>query len=264
MRRLSEALCALSSRRQALDLSPKYRSKKFQCPHCQVASQQAWFDVGNSSDAANEIINHVFYDYRTRIKNYQQNAISAFIEKVVDANNRHMSEFVPKGFSVATCSTCNEFSLWVNQEIVYPKQTAVAPPNEDMDQEIQELYLEASTIVIDSPKGATALLRLALQLLLKQLGKSGKNINNDIKELVAEGLSPKIQKALDLLRVVGNNAVHPGQIDLEDGRDIALKLFHVLNFIADEMISKPKELDLLYSDVVPEETQQHIKERDGQ
>ena len=107
------------------------------------------------------------------------------------------------------------------------------------------------------------MLRLALQLLLKQLGKSGKNINNDIKELVSEGLSPKIQKALDLLRVVGNNAVHPGQIDLEDGRDIALKLFHVLNFIADEMISKPKELDLLYADVVPEETQKHINERDG-
>jgi len=174
-----------------------------------------------------------------------------------------MSEFVPKGFSVATCSSCGDISLWVNQEIVYPKQTAVAPPNEDMEQEIQDLYLEASTIVVDSPKGATALLRLALQLLLKQLGKSGKNINNDIKELVADGLSPKIQKALDLLRVVGNNAVHPGQIDLEDGRDIALKLFHVLNFIADEMISKPKELDLLYSDVVPEETQQHINERDG-
>lgn len=246
-----------------MDLSPKFKSEKFQCPHCQVASQQTWFDVDNSSDAANKILNHVFYDYRTNIKDYQQNAISTFIEQVEAANKRHMSEFVPKGFSVATCSSCGEISLWVSKEIVYPKQTAVAPPNQDMEQEIQDLYIEASTIVIDSPKGATALLRLALQLLLKQLGKSGKNINNDIKELVAEGLSPKIQKALDLLRVVGNNAVHPGQIDLEDGSDKALKLFHVLNFIADEMISKPKELDLLYSDVIPEETQKHINARDG-
>ena len=174
-----------------------------------------------------------------------------------------MPKFVPNDFSVATCSSCGDISLWVNREIVYPKQTAVAPPNEDMEQEIQNLYIEASTIVVDSPKGATAILRLALQLLLKQLGKSGKNINNDIKELVAEGLSSKIQKALDLLRVVGNNAVHPGQIDLEDGSDIARKLFYILNFIANEMISKPKELDLLYSDVVPEDTQQHIKDRDG-
>lgn len=174
-----------------------------------------------------------------------------------------MSEFVPVNFSVATCSACGDISIWIQKEIVYPKQTPVATPNLDMEQEIQDLYIEASTIVVDSPKGATALLRLALQLLLKQLGKSGNNINNDIKELVSEGLSPKIQQALDLLRVVGNNAVHPGQIDLEDGRDIALKLFHVLNFIADEMITKPKELDLLYSDVVPEETKKHINERDG-
>jgi hypothetical protein len=138
-----------------------------------------------------------------------------------------MHGFVPTGFSVATCLTCKKISLWVNREIVYPKKSSVAPPNEDMDQEIKDLYNEASAIIIESPKGATALLRLALQLLLKQVGKSGKNINNDIKELVAEGLSPKIQQALDLLRVVGNNAVHPGQIDLDDGSNIALKLFHV-------------------------------------
>ncbi|EAU55396.1 DUF4145 domain-containing protein [Mariprofundus ferrooxydans] len=246
-----------------MDLSPKFKSDKFQCPHCLVASQQRWFDVDNASGAANNILKHVFYDYRKHIQGYQQKAIEGFIGEVESANNRHMSEFVPDDFSVATCSACGDISIWVEKEIVYPKKTPVAPPNADMDQEIQNLYVEASTIVVDSPKGATALLRLALQLLLKQLGKSGKNINNDIKALVAEGLSPKIQQALDLLRVVGNNAVHPGQIDLEDGREIALRLFHVLNFIADEMISKPKELDLLYSDVVPEETKKHINERDG-
>ncbi|USI88072.1 hypothetical protein LZ086_01570 [Acinetobacter johnsonii] len=72
-----------------------------------------------------------------------------------------------------------------------------------------------------------------------------------------------MQQALDLLRVVGNNAVHPGQIDLDDNNDIAMKLFHLLNYIANEMITKPKELDFLYSSIIPEETKQHIKERDG-
>lgn len=178
-----------------MQLTPKFKSDKFQCPHCQVASQQQWFDVNSSSKAATSIVKHVFYDYRTQIQGYQQEAIAKFINEVEVANKRHMPEFVPNGFSVATCSTCGKISLWVNEEIVYPKQTPVAPPNSDMEQEIQDLYLEASTIAIDSPKGATALLRLALQLLLKQLGKSGKNINNDIKELVAGGLSPKIQPA---------------------------------------------------------------------
>ncbi len=246
-----------------MDLSPQFKKEKFICPHCNVASQQKWFDANVASSCANLILNNFFYSYRTQIQDYQQKAILGFVQRVEEVNNKHFPEFVPKSFSVATCLTCSDISLWIKGEIVYPRKSAIPPPNSDMEQEIQDLYIEASTIVVDSPKGATAILRLALQLLLKQLGKSGNKINDDIKELVSEGLSPKIQKALDLLRVVGNNAVHPGQIDLDDGRDIALKLFHVLNFIAVEMITKPKELDLLYADIVPEETKQHIKSRDG-
>lgn len=147
--------------------------------------------------------------------------------------------------------------------MVYPKHLTIDIPNDDLNEEIKSLYNEASKIFLDSPRGSTALLRLALQMLLKQIGKEGKNINNDIKELVESGLSSKIQKALDLLRVVGNNAVHPGQIDLDDNSEVALKLFKILNMIADEMITKPKEIDTLYDHVVPEETKSHIAKRDG-
>lgn len=176
---------------------------------------------------------------------------------------KNFYNYVPKGFSVATCSSCGDFTLWVNKEIVYPKKTTLPPPNEDLNEDIKALYLEASSILVDSPKGATVLLRLALQKLLEQVGKSGKNINNDIKSLVAEGLSPKIQQALDLLRVIGNNAVHPGQINLDDNAEIAQKLFGILNFIAEELITKPKELEDLYADLIPSDTQDHIKQRDG-
>jgi hypothetical protein len=147
--------------------------------------------------------------------------------------------------------------------MVYPKSPPIDPPNDDLNEQIKSLYNEASKIFSDSPRGATALLRLALQMLLKQIGKEGTNINNDIKELVESGLSSKIQKALDLLRVVGNNAVHPGQINLDDNSEVALKLFKILNFIADEMITKPKDIETLYNDVVPTETKGHIAKRDG-
>lgn len=207
---------------------------------------------------------HQVLKYRTRIEDYQMKFISNFIYHFKDEINPLLPGLFPSGFSVATCTNCQNISLWVNQEMIYPKKTNVDPPNEDMNKEIQELYVEASNIVLDSPKGATALFRLALQLLLKQIGKTGKNINEDIKNLVYEGLSPKIQQALDLLRVVGNKAVHPGQINLNNNKEIALKLFSILNFIAEEMISKPKQLDLLYSGIVPEDTKQHIRQRDGQ
>ena len=242
---------------------PEYGNKKFQCPHCNTVASQEWFTANNAGRTATGIIHHLYLNYRPSISDYAQEYIASFLKEIDRGFQNNFYDFVPKGFSVATCSSCGDFTLWVNKEIVYPKKTTLPPPNEDLNEDIKALYLEASSILVDSPKGATALLRLALQKLLEQIGKSGKNINNDIKSLVAEGLSPKIQQALDLLRVIGNNAVHPGQINLDDNTEIAQKLFGILNFIAEELITKPKELEDLYADLIPSDTQDHIKQRDG-
>jgi hypothetical protein len=242
---------------------PEYGNDKFQCPHCKTLATQRWFNAGSACNAIFEIYNHLYLNYRRNVDQYFQAEIAKFLKTNEHDFKLNFSKFVPNGFSVSTCTSCGDISLWVNKEMKYPKVTLLAEPNVDLDDDIKELYVEAATILLDSPKGSTALLRLALQKLLKQVGKSGNNINKDIKELVAEGLSPKIQKALDLLRVIGNNAVHPGQINLDDNSEVAHKLFSILNFIAEELITKPKELESLYDDLIPEETQDHIKQRDG-
>lgn len=242
---------------------PQYGSKKFQCPHCDTVATQEWFSANNASEKASEILKHLYLNYRSGIQDYSQETILRFLKNIDNNFKSNFYRLVPDGLSVATCSSCNDFTLWVSRDIVYPKKTTLPPPNPDLNEDIQSLYLEASSILIDSPKGSTALLRLALQKLLEQVGQSGKNINNDIKALVSEGMSPKIQQALDLLRVIGNNAVHPGQIDLEDSSEVAQKLFGILNFIAEELITKPRELEHLYADLIPAETQGHIKQRDG-
>lgn len=90
-----------------------------------------------------------------------------------------------------------------------------------------------------------------------------KNLNDEIKELVSEGLNPKIQQALDLVRVVGNNAVHPGQISFDDDNMIAIKMFSLINLIADELITRPKEIESLYEEAVPKELKEYIRKRDG-
>ena len=241
---------------------PKFESNNFQCPLCGVVAQQKWINDNLLKLIIWKIYSHMYYEYRTGISGYLQDAIKDFLDYVEKEYPENIKLLFPKSLSIATCEVCGKYSLWVDQDMVHPKVLAIEKPNSDMNEEIQSLYNEASRILIDSPKGSTALLRLALQKLLKQIGKEGKNINSDIKELVESGLSTKIQKSLDLLRVVGNNAVHPGQINIEDNSEVALKLFKVLNYIADEMISKPKEIDNLYNDIIPEDTKDIINKRD--
>jgi hypothetical protein len=61
-----------------------------------------------------------------------------------------------------------------------------------------------------------------------------------------------VQQSLDIVRVVGNEAVHPGTMDLKDDTAIATRLFELVNAIADQMISHPKAVDEMYSKLPPE------------
>jgi len=61
------------------------------------------------------------------------------------------------------------------------------------------------------------------------------------------------------VRVIGNDAVHPGQIDLKDNTDMAEKLFDLVNLITDVMITQPKQVDDLYESLPHSKKEQIIK-----
>jgi len=186
-------------------------------------------------------------------------------------------------FSVTRCSKCSQYAIWcrkisINKEkgnvlgipemesswqMVYPLIGDAPLPNKDLPDEIKKIYLEARTILTLSPRGAAALLRLAIQKLCIHLGEPGKDLNTDIGSLVKKGLLPKTQKALDIVRLVGNDAVHPGQIDLSDRPETAKKLFALVNIIAQQMITDPKQVSKLFEEL-PETKKQQIVKRDSQ
>ncbi|MCY4445798.1 MAG: DUF4145 domain-containing protein, partial [Rhodobacteraceae bacterium] len=84
--------------------------------------------------------------------------------------------------------------------------------------------------------------------------------NEDISELVAKGMKTEIQMSLDIVRVMGNNAVHPGKINLSDDQDTALSLFKILNLITEELITQPKKVSETYNSL-PEESRKAIEKR---
>lgn len=84
-----------------------------------------------------------------------------------------------------------------------------------------------------------------------------------IGQLVAEkGLSPKIQSAMDAIRIYGNDSVHIGEINDSDTQETAEKLFRMINIIIQTMITDNKTIDGLMSNV-SDSQKEHIKKRDS-
>jgi hypothetical protein len=67
--------------------------------------------------------------------------------------------------------------------------------------------------------------------------------------------------AFDAVRLIGNDAVHPGQIDLKDDREMAARLFKLVNIITEQLISNKKHIDEVYG-MLPEKYRENIEKRD--
>lgn len=158
-------------------------------------------------------------------------------------------------FQLCICDHCSEQSLWENitpdeenydgpqiGRLVLPASVTAEQAHPELPEECKRDFNEAREISGQSPRGAAALLRLSLQKLCAHLGGKGENINDDIKQLVGQGLAPQVQQALDLVRVTGNHAVHPGEISLEDSPEHVTVMFQMINLIVDELISRPRQI----------------------
>jgi hypothetical protein len=214
-------------------IAPTLGQPSFHCPHCGVFSAQTWS-------------NNINCQYALKRPHGQTEYPS----------------FVLVNTDMAKCGHCGQISIWINQKMVYPLTGNVEQANPDLPQDVLADYNEAKDIVNISPRGAAALLRLGLQKLCGHLGEKGKNINDDIANLVKRGLPVQLQQALDSVRVIGNHAVHPGQIDLNDKPETAFALFSFVNIICDYFITQPKKIAEVFGSL-PDKDKQNIAKRDS-
>jgi hypothetical protein len=163
---------------------------------------------------------------------------------------------------IAKCVNCGKKIIWINKDYVYPDIIA-EEPNADMPDRVKQLYNEAGLIYNKSPRAACALLRLAIDRLCNELGETDRDINKNIGSLVKKGLPQSVQQALDVVRVVGNKAVHPGMISFDvDDKNTATMLMRLINIITERMITEPKEIESLY-DGLPASVKESITKRDN-
>lgn len=208
--------------------APEFDKNAFTCPHCGAYAAMQW----NSLRTANEVV----------------------------------------PLKRAVCYRCKDYSVWryhhpldggpLVSSMIYPDVYIAPLPNDDIPNACLADYLEAREISNKSPRGAAALLRLCIQKLCAELGGKGKSINDDIAALVANGLPVRVQQALDVVRVIGNNAVHPGEISVKDQPQTVTALFNLVNLIVDNQITQPKQVAELFASL-PNGAKEAVEKRDG-
>jgi hypothetical protein len=190
---------------------PTFRGDGFNCPHCGVFAHQDWYDVSLENAPVDE-------------------------EKEASDD-----------LALSYCDKCGSYAVWIKDEMIFPQPSVVPLPLEEMPDDVKEIYNEARDIMNASPRSAAALLRYAIQLLMYNLGEEGENINDVILDLRNKGLDVKIQTALDSVKVTGEEAINPGQIDPRDDDETSQVLFNLLNLsLPSKKGSKKKGNEFLF------------------
>ncbi len=210
--------------------SPKFGGTPFVCPHCKQFAKQRWGQAGDT---------------------FLKNGNTFYTSFHVHTENIFFSQ----------CDACEKKMIWKDSEPIWPRASLAPEAHVDFPAELVDDFEEARQVYNDSPRASAALLRLCLQKLCKILGAVGKNTNDDIQFLHDEfGLGRRVMDSMDILRIVGNNAVHPGEINLQDDREISFGLFSILNFIVEKAISEPAQIESIYKKL-PEGARMAIETR---
>lgn len=212
---------------------PEFAKKAFHCPFCNALAQMDW--------------------------------------------HMHYRGTPPSFVAEAICLVCNKASVWLAElgtptadsiqgmytgQMIYPITSPAPMPHLDLPDICLTDYMEALNIVSLSPRGAAALLRLVLQKLCNHFGSPEKSINDNIAEMVKQGLPESLRKMFDFVRLTGNEAVHPGEMNLQDSPELVYSMFSFINMIAEKMIAEPRQIDEMYGKL-PEGKRKAADNRDG-
>lgn len=250
-------------------VEPKLGAAAFDCPSCGVRAQHRWFEVGVDDGNLKTIPQQKSEERRRQQLKGAINPQS--FSAITQLNDKYPIQILfqektycyakVKGIAISRCEVCEEIFIWTSGKLIWPQDGNAPAPDPDLPREIQEDYNEARAICSRSPRAAAALLRLCIEKLCIHLGaKPSATTDQMIQQLVSDGLPREVEDALHVVRVVGNESVHPGNIDLRDDFGTAASLFFWVNYICRRMISEPNALREAFNSL-PEGKRERIERR---
>lgn len=258
-----------SKRIYSQDQSPHFRARAFRCPHCKAFAHQNWFALAASGVTVPPLqltkgnidllsLSGASFEYtvspkKTVFINEEEmkiiNSRGALLkaQPIMGANSHHVVNCY-----ISECASCSQIAIWISESMCFPLVNSDIPePNTDIPDDIQKDYIEAAAIFHISPRGSAALLRLCIEKLCIFILSEKSDINDMIGKLVSKGLDKRIKEALDSVRVIGNEAIHPGELNIDDDKQTVYHLFGLVNVIADRLITQERVIGEVYKKIPP-------------
>ncbi|MFN7311553.1 MAG: DUF4145 domain-containing protein [Vampirovibrionales bacterium] len=261
----------MDSSSQKKYVEPRYDKHTFTCQHCGAIT----LHLPQKYDQLNGFHEHEYSlgtDY-TKVESRLTYADTSIREDKV----KTLKVFV------SSCCACKGIHFFVEEVIqpqfvtetetflVYPFKINYKEheaPCEDMPENIRALYNEASQVLEVSPRCASALLRCALEQLLKvvvteEARSKLKTLDNYIEKFIEENpWAEQYKPHFTELRTIGNDALHNPYMDFfkdkAQAKQDCLQLFDFLNLIVFEMYTRKKRHGQLFE---KRNTEAKIKQR---
>lgn len=248
------------------NFAPAFNEPSFRCPNCSAYAQQHW----------------------ARQLNYTDDLAGTQTRNVFEQKPDNIWGDIAR----ATCLACTEDSVWKKDDflvperslpfgtrqqekpsyvpvtrwvMIWPKESNAPLAHEELPESLRQLHAEARAVLTDSPRAAAALLRLLMEKLLQDATGEAGNLNTQIGLLVKRGtFDQRLQETADTIRVSGNTAVHPAEIQSQgDTAEVALAMFELVNFLVEDLIARPGRITHLYQSTVTGGALDAISRRDG-
>lgn len=240
-------------------VAPSVEKTAFHCPRCNAYAQHEWFDVmrlghrevenlreGNTNLVRVRYLGSEIITPKDQIPK----AIGVPPGIFTRSDEEELKDFLMNKIYLSYCQHCRKESIWYGVDLVYPNQTTAPPAHEDMPEKVREVYEEARQVFPHSIRAACTLLRLSMEYLMDELNvlTPTDSLGKRLKHLIDEGyLNSRILKALESIRVYGNDYVHNvREIQVVDDQETALQLFNMVNFIIGQTITMDKQINELY------------------
>ena len=187
-------------------MTPELLKPNFQCFHCTITTQHQWRALESK-----DILGIMHYTDLEGLGN----------------------------FKISICYNCEGIAMWHNDKTIFPNTSHQPSAHTEMPEQIKLIYEEAAIISRLSPRASCALMRHALEELVKNIGYKDR-LFDSIGQMYEEGLiDDAIKDALDIVRLTGNDSLHSNQIDMSDQTNVDY-MFILINEIVESLIALPK------------------------